>query len=325
MRSRAGRCISRTSPTTSSIGRTPRASRGRSRATGAAPRRLRARCARRRLIAVREDHRAGSPEARNTLVAIACEGAADPVELTAGHDFYAAPRLSPDGRRLAWLAWNHPSMPCLGTELWLADVAADGALVAPPPHRRRHRRVAGQPQWSPDGVLYVVSDRSGWWNLYRVEAHDALQALCPMNAEFGASAVGLRAEHVRLQRRERDHRDVHRAGREPARPHRPRQRPLDADRQRLHRHRRAARRRRDSLWSSAGSPTVPRQVVRIDLASGASAVLASSVDELPDAGLLCRLPQSDRVPERARAHRVCLLLSADATRTLPARQASCRR
>jgi hypothetical protein len=99
-------------------------------------------------------------------------------------DFYAAPRLSPDGRQLAWLAWNHPSMPFFDTELWLADIDADGALVAP-------RRVAcgigeslAQPEWSPDGSLFVVSDRSGRWNLYRVSAPDALKALCPMNAEF---------------------------------------------------------------------------------------------------------------------------------------------
>ena len=75
-------------------------------------------------------------------------------------------------------------MPFFDTELWLADVAADGALVAAAAHRRRQRRVAAQPQWSPDGQLCVVSDRSGWWNLYRVEAHDALEPLCPMPAEF---------------------------------------------------------------------------------------------------------------------------------------------
>ena len=256
--------------------------------------------ARRRLIAVREDHRGGSHEPRNSLVAIACEGAADPVELAAGHDFYAAPRLSPDGRRLAWLAWNHPLMPFFDTELWLADVAADGALVAP-------RRIAGgigeslaQPQWSPDGRLYVVSDRSGWWNLYRIDAHGCAAAAVPDGRRVRAPAVGIRAEHVRLQRRERDHRDLHRAGREPARPHRPRAR--------------GAGRRSPAPYTDidelrvgpgfvaiiGGSPTPPRQVVRIDLASGASAVLASSVDDLPDAGFLARRA-GDRVPERSAA------------------------
>jgi dipeptidyl aminopeptidase/acylaminoacyl peptidase len=241
--------------------------------------------ARRRIIAVREDHRAGSHEARNSLVAIACEGTADPVELAAGHDFYAAPRLSPDGRRLAWLAWNHPSMPFFDTELWLADIAADGVLVAP-------RRIAGgigeslaQPQWSPDGCLVVVSDRSGWWNLYRVDAHDALEALCPMNAEFahpqwvfGRNMFGFNgANEIIATCIEQG---VSRLGR------------IDL-----------ATRRWTPIASACtdieelrvgpgffaiigGSPMMPRQVVRIDLASGASAVLASSVDELPDAGFL---------------------------------------
>jgi dipeptidyl aminopeptidase/acylaminoacyl peptidase len=240
---------------------------------------------RRRLIAVQEDHRAGSHEPRNSLVAIACEGAADPVELAAGHDFYAAPRLSPDGRRLAWLAWNHPSMPFFDTELWLADIAADGALVAP-------RRIAGgigeslaQPHWSPDGCLYVVSDRSGWWNLYRVDSHDALEAVCPMSAEFahpqwvfGRNMFGFNgADEIIATCIEQG---VSRLGR------------IEL-----------ATRRWTPIASVCtdidelcvgpgfvviigGSPMVPRQVVRIDLASGASTVLASSVDELPDAGFL---------------------------------------
>ena len=88
--------------------------------------------------------------------------------LVEGSDFYAAPRLSPDGSQLAWLSWDHPRMPWQGTELWLADVDADGALA-------NARLVAGgadesicQPEWSPGGVLHFVSDRSGWWNLYRL-------------------------------------------------------------------------------------------------------------------------------------------------------------
>src|SRR5436309_2446018 len=141
---------------------------------------------RRRLIAVREDHGGGGHEPRNLLVALPADGDGDAMELASGHDFYAAPRLSPDGRQLAWICWNHPDMPFFGNELWLADVLDDGRLASP-------RRVAGgpgipeslcQPNWSPDGLLHVVSDRSGWWNLYRIDG-DALRALCPMSAEFG--------------------------------------------------------------------------------------------------------------------------------------------
>ncbi|MDQ3702457.1 MAG: hypothetical protein M3442_16275, partial [Chloroflexota bacterium] len=112
--------------------------------------------------------------------------------LVSGHDFYAAPRLSPDGSRLAWLAWNHPNMPWDGTELWVADVTPDGAIANP-------QRVAGgsqddgqqdsifQPAWSPDGRLYFVSDRTGWWNLYRWSGPGTTtaEALTHLEAEFG--------------------------------------------------------------------------------------------------------------------------------------------
>ena len=72
-----------------------------------------------RLICVREDHRVPGQEATNAIVAVDLDGAGARV-LAEGHDFYASPRLSPDGARLAWLAWNHPNMPWDGTELWVA-------------------------------------------------------------------------------------------------------------------------------------------------------------------------------------------------------------
>ncbi|WP_295994541.1 S9 family peptidase [Rugamonas sp.] len=144
---------------------------------------------RRRLISVRELHAEDAhAQPVNTLCAIAADGSE--TVLASGADFYAAPRVSPDGRALAWLSWDHPRMPWQGTELWLADFNADGTLAAP-------RRIAGgaeeaicQPEWSPDGRLHFVSDRSGWWNLYRYcEAQDGqprIEGLCPMAAEFGA-------------------------------------------------------------------------------------------------------------------------------------------
>ncbi len=138
--------------------------------------------ARQRLIAVGESH-AGGGEPSNVLVAIPLAGG-EPEVLVSGHDFYAAPRLSPDGTRLCWLAWNHPHMPWQETELWVAAVDDGG-------RPRDARRIAGghgesifQPRWSPDGVMHFVSDRTGWWNLYRHE-HDVDRALCPRAAEFG--------------------------------------------------------------------------------------------------------------------------------------------
>jgi len=138
---------------------------------------------RQRLIGVCEDHRReGEPV--NTLVVIDPEGPGEPRVLVAGSDFYAAPRLSPDGWQLAWLSWNHPNMPWDGTELWLADITPEGSLGV-------RRKIAGgpgesifQPEFSPDGTLYFVSDRSGWWNLYRFREGN-IEALAPMEAEFG--------------------------------------------------------------------------------------------------------------------------------------------
>jgi dipeptidyl aminopeptidase/acylaminoacyl peptidase len=136
-----------------------------------------------RVLCVREDHGAGG-EPVNTIVAIDTDGNNEPRVLLSGQDFYASPRLSQDGRRLAWLSWNHPDMPWDGTELWLADLGPDGLPANP-------RRVAGsreesvfQPQFAPDGTLYFVSDRNNWWNLYRLR-QGRVEALAPMEAEFG--------------------------------------------------------------------------------------------------------------------------------------------
>jgi dipeptidyl aminopeptidase/acylaminoacyl peptidase len=137
---------------------------------------------RRRLIAVQEDHR-GESEAVNTIVAIYPHDDREPEILVGGNDFYAAPRLSPDGSRLAWLTWNHPNMPWDAAELWVAPVAEDGS-----PGNAVH--VAGgdgesvaQPEWSPGGTLHFVCDRGNWWNLYRWHK-GAVEPLLPMEAEF---------------------------------------------------------------------------------------------------------------------------------------------
>ncbi|HEY0377481.1 MAG TPA: S9 family peptidase [Pyrinomonadaceae bacterium] len=139
---------------------------------------------RRRLVCVREDHTGGG-EAVNAVISISLEGGSTVSVLASGSDFYSSPRLSPDGKRLAWLAWNHPNMPWDGTELWLGELAADGSI-------NNAERVAGgvdesifQPAWSPDGTLHFVSDRSGWWNLYRRSEDGGAEPLHEMAAEFG--------------------------------------------------------------------------------------------------------------------------------------------
>ena len=138
--------------------------------------------ARGRLIAVVEDH-SHPGEPRNSLGAIQL-GDGQVRTLASGADFYAAPALSPDGRWLAWLSWSHPDMPWDGTELWLAEVAPDGALHASCHVAGSREESVFQPQWSPEGQLYFVSDRSGWWNLYRL-SEGAVEAVTALDAELG--------------------------------------------------------------------------------------------------------------------------------------------
>lgn len=140
------------------------------------------------VICVRERHSDHSDPV-NTLVAFPLDGSRSPVVIAQGHDFFSSPRVSPDGSRLSWLTWDHPQMPWDGTDLWSAALDIDGTVSEP-------EHVAGgveesifQPEWSPSGVLHFVSDRTGWWNLYRVVG-DSQEALHTMDAEFGVPQWG---------------------------------------------------------------------------------------------------------------------------------------
>lgn len=244
---------------------------------------------RRRLVAVREDHAAGSHYPENTIAAIGFDGSE--TVLVDGNDFYAAPRISPDGRHLAWLCWDHPRMPWEGSELWLADILEDGSLV-------NGRLVAGgpqesvcQPEWSPGGVLHFVSDRSGWWNLYRYEG-GVVQALCPRAAEFGGplwtfggSLYGFRSDDEivcayieggvsKLARL--------RGGRLTEVPT-----PYEEIRElRVNAH---------TVALLGGAPTIALELARIDVDSGRHEVLARSIAQLPAVGYLS-VPQSISYP-----------------------------
>ena len=236
----------------------------------------------RRLIAIREQH-GGGGEPRNSIVALALDGSGS-ATLAEGADFYASARVSPEGRRLAWLSWNHPNMPWQGTELWLAAFADDGSLI-------HSRCVAGgpaeslcQPVWAPDGRLYVVSDRSGFWNLYRLEVN-GLVAVCPMEAEFGGpqwvfaqSSYGFAGPHeiiaacrenaisrlVRIDVRSGQATTI-------ATPFE------DITELRVG---------NGVAVVEAGSPTSPPCIAAISLADGRVDVLARSADDLPDAAML---------------------------------------
>jgi dipeptidyl aminopeptidase/acylaminoacyl peptidase len=149
--------------------------------------------ARQRLIAIREDHTVPGREAVNSIVGINLAMGGTEDVLVQGNTFYASPRISPDGTRLAWLTWNHPNMPWDGCELWVGEFQPDGSIG-------RATLVAGgpsesifQPEWSPKGELFFVSDRTDWWNLYR-QRNGKVEAVCPQPAEFGVPqwAFGMR-------------------------------------------------------------------------------------------------------------------------------------
>ncbi len=248
---------------------------------------------RKRVICVREDHEQSDLHPVNTICAVALDGSGDARVLVQGADFHTAPRLSPDGKQLAWLCWNHPRMPWEVTELWLADVLEDGSLGAP-------RKVAGgdaesicQPEWSPDGRLYFVSDRSGWWNLYRADGDDIVP-IHPKSAEFGSPHWTLgRSMYGFFSAGEIGCTYIDNGVSHLAR--------IDVAAGTLH--------NIPTLYTDvqdlyvgpgfmlliAGSPTTPLEVARIDIASGQIDVLARSIDTLPAQAYLS-IPQSISYP-----------------------------
>ena len=141
-----------------------------------------------RLYAVREDHEpdvvAANGEWVNDLVTI--DLARGEVEVIAsGADFYAAPRLSPDGRTLVWLEWRHPNMPWDGTELKLAAIGEGGAIGPATTIAGSPSDWISQPRWSPDGVLHFVAEPDGWMNLCRYRG-GAIEPIAPMPVEFAS-------------------------------------------------------------------------------------------------------------------------------------------
>ncbi len=132
-------------------------------------------------VAVREQH-ADDGEPRNEIVRLDLTGVAEPVVLASGRDFYAAPRVSPNGKELAWLEWDHPSMPWDGTELKRALLRDSGLGLATTIAGGSEESIT-QPEWSPGGALHYVSDRTGWWNIYGEQGPALLR-----EEEFGVPA-----------------------------------------------------------------------------------------------------------------------------------------
>eukprot|EP00931_Biecheleriopsis_adriatica_P073733 TRINITY_DN47968_c0_g1_i1.p1 TRINITY_DN47968_c0_g1~~TRINITY_DN47968_c0_g1_i1.p1 ORF type:complete len:764 (-),score=138.56 TRINITY_DN47968_c0_g1_i1:80-2371(-) len=151
---------------------------------------------RNRLICVREDHSDPAPaDVKNTICAVALDGSFRMTVLLSGQDFYAAPRLSPDGDKLAFVTWDHPHMPWDDTELRVASFNSEGGvtLIETVCGGNGQGTSVLQPAWSQDGVLHFVADSSGWWNLYKCNgwtSEEASTCLTPKEAEFAGTAPG---------------------------------------------------------------------------------------------------------------------------------------
>ena len=276
-----------------------------------------------RLIAVREDH-SGDGEAVNTIVALDPNGdESGGMVLTSGADFYSNPRLSPDGRRLAWLQWNHPNMPWDGSELWVGEIGEDGMVSSSELIAGGPQESIFQPEWAPDGTLYFVSDRTGWWNLYR-RSGDGDEAVAPMEAEFGLPqwVFGM-ATYAFLDPRTilatytRDGTwHLVTIDTESGRAH--------PDRDAVHRDRRSVRGRRLMRSWSAASPTLPTAIVRYDPASGnirdAQAIARRRDRPRLSVDSQRRSSSRPRTASRRTPSSICR-----GTRTSPRRRVSCRR
>jgi dipeptidyl aminopeptidase/acylaminoacyl peptidase len=255
-------------------------------------------------IGVRERHEgSGRPdEVVNELVAIPTDGSAEPRLIAEGRDFYSNPRMSRDGLRLSFLAWDFPWMPWDGCELFAADLAVDGTLSGV-------EHVAGlggeesiwQPEWNPGGELVFASDRSGWWNLERLR-EGGRSVLYAAEAEFGYPAWVFGSRSYAFLGDWRIFASYDSAGRT-------RFAVLDQDTGDLE----AVDVPHDAWWSGpcvaaegstvlyvAGSATIPNQVVRHDLGSGESTVLRKSVQVPVDTSFFS-LPHTIEFPtERGR-------------------------
>jgi dipeptidyl aminopeptidase/acylaminoacyl peptidase len=136
------------------------------------------------IACIREHHPAGgrgAVDVRNEIVRLAAHEPSAPEVLVSGADFAIAPRWDADGSRLCWIEWDHPSMPWDDSRLLVRDLATgDDTLIAGGPGES-----VSEPQWQADGSLTFISDRTGWWNLYRWSADRGVEPLIDIVADIG--------------------------------------------------------------------------------------------------------------------------------------------
>jgi len=245
------------------------------------------------LLCVREIHASEGPDATNELIVLATDGSTDARVIASGHDFYASPRISPDGSRVAWIVWDHPRMPWDGSELWVGDLAEDGSISNPHAVAGGTSESIFQPEWSPDGELHFVSDRTGWWNLYRLFG-ETVEPLAPMQAEFGGPqwVFGMGTYAFLADGRiacivSQDGLD-RLAFVQPGQPVQTADLPYTAYAPRL-------RSSGNTLVFIAASPTESSAVIRLDTATGTRETLGRSLERKPDSKYVSR-PRSIAFP-----------------------------
>ncbi len=136
------------------------------------------------IYAVCEHHRSDSPP-QNTLSVISTseKNQKSVLPVLVGRDFYSSPRLSVDGERIAWLAWDLPSMPWESAELWVGTIGDDGGIFDAILIAGEIGKAAFQPEWSPEGALYFVAAYKGWANLH-VWRDGKVSVVAPVEADF---------------------------------------------------------------------------------------------------------------------------------------------
>lgn len=135
------------------------------------------------IVCVREHHPPGGgvTDVRNEIVRLAAHEPSTPEVLVSGPDFVSSPRFSPDGQRLCWVEWDHPNMPWDDTRLCVRGGGDEDVVVA-----GGSKESVSEPQWQPDGSLLFLSDRTGWWNLYRwVPDGGRVETVTDLEVEIG--------------------------------------------------------------------------------------------------------------------------------------------
>src|SRR3989440_6074344 len=256
---------------------------------------------RNRLIAVREDHSTGASSAVNTIVSLADSPSPSgggqgggSTTLVEGNDFYSSPRLSPSGSHLAWLTWNHPNMPWDGTELWVAALTDEGAVLTPRKVAGGERESIFQPTWSPDGVLYFVSDRTNWWNLYRWQGQN-VEPRVQLAAELGTTSWLFGMSTYAFESERRIVCQVRSNGLARLAVVDPETRRLENVDTPYSAFSPYVRARAGKAVSIAGSPVEPLSLIAVDLANGKVEVLRRSAD-LPVPPPYLSVPQTIEFP-----------------------------